>query len=188
VLYTHAHADHIYGTDDLRCFNFISNKRISCFGSAETLKGIRSCFPYILEPDPSYRGAQIAQLDLYEISNFDSFNVSNTEVAAFPLPHGNTTVTGFRIGNLGYATDCKGLTERAAEVLFGVEYLFIDGLRWEPHNTHNSIDEAIEIARTLNVKQCYLVHTTHTIDYEEVSAALPPGVALGFDGLSVDFE
>lgn len=188
VLYTHAHADHIYGTDDLRCFNFLSNRRITCYGSEETLKGLRYTFPYILQPDPSYRGAQVAKLDLLEISNLSGFTVFNTEVTAFPLPHGNTTVTGFRIGSLGYATDCKGLTERAAEVLRGVEYLFIDGLRWEPHNTHNSIDEAIAIARALGVKQCYLVHTTHTIDYDEVSAALPAGIELGYDGLSVVFE
>jgi phosphoribosyl 1,2-cyclic phosphate phosphodiesterase len=98
------------------------------------------------------------------------------------------TVTGFRFGTIGYATDCKGLTPRAADVLRGVEHLFLDGLRWEPHNTHNSIDEAIAISKELGAKQTYLVHTTHTVDYDEVSAQLPPGVVLGYDGLTVEFS
>jgi phosphoribosyl 1,2-cyclic phosphate phosphodiesterase len=98
------------------------------------------------------------------------------------------TVTGFRVGELGYATDCKGLTPRAAAVLRGVKYLFLDGLRWEAHNTHNSIGEAIAIAAELGAEQTYIVHTTHTIDYDETSAQLPPGVALGYDGLTLEFS
>jgi len=187
VLFTHAHADHIFGTDDLRSFNFIIKDRIQCYGSAETLTGLRNSFPYIFNPDPDYPGGKVAQIDLHEVSNLSSFSVFNSTVHAFPLPHGDTTVTGFRLGNLGYATDCKGLTLRAAEVLREVDYLFLDGLRWEPHNTHNSIGEAISISRELKAKQTYLVHTTHTIEYEEVSAQLPSGVALGYDGLCVEF-
>lgn len=187
VLYTHGHADHIYGTDDLRSFNFIIKDRIQCYGSAETLAALRYAFPYIINPSPTYPGGQIAQIDLHEISNFDSFTVFNSTVKPFPLPHGDTTVTGFRIGNLGYATDCKGLTPRAADVLRGVEYLFLDGLRWEAHNTHNSISEAIAISAQLGVARTFLVHMTHSIDYDEVSAQLPAGVALGYDGLTVEF-
>lgn len=188
MLYTHAHADHIYGTDDLRSFNFVIKDRIQCYGSAETLAGLRYTFPYIINANPSYLGGHLAQIDLNEISNHVPFSIFNSEIQPFPLPHGNITVTGFRLGSLGYATDCKGLSQRAAEVLYGVEYLFIDGLRWEPHNTHNSIDEAITISKELKARQTYLVHTTHTIDYDEVSAQLPPGIALGYDGLSVEFK
>lgn len=188
VLYTHAHADHIYGTDDLRSFNFIIKERIQCYGSEETLAGIRYCFPYIISPSPNYTGGQVAQIDLHQISNDHPFSVFGTTVHPFPLPHGTVTVTGFRIGTLGYATDCKGLSDRAAQVLGGVEYLFLDGLRWETHNTHNSIDEAIAISRSLGAKQTYLVHTTHTIEYDQVSAILPNGVALGYDGLTIEFS
>jgi phosphoribosyl 1,2-cyclic phosphate phosphodiesterase len=188
VIYTHAHADHIYGTDDLRSYNFVSGSRIDCYASSETLGGLRRAFPYIIAPDPSYRGGQVAKLDLIEISNEAPFTVFDSEVHPFPLPHGQMTVTGFRIGELGYATDCKGLTPRAAAVLRGVKYLFLDGLRWETHNTHNSIGEAIAIAAELEAEQTYLVHTTHTIDYDETSAQLPPGVALGYDGLTLEFS
>jgi phosphoribosyl 1,2-cyclic phosphate phosphodiesterase len=187
VIYTHAHADHIFGTDDLRSFNLVTKRKIPCYASEETLRGIRYAFPYIINPSPTYAGGLVAQIELNSISNEETFSIYNTSFNPFPLPHGDMTVTGFRVGNLGYATDCKGLTPRAAQVLHGVEYLFLDGLRWEKHNTHNSIHEAIEIARGLKAKQTYLIHTTHNIDYNETMAKLPPGVALGYDGLTVEF-
>ncbi len=186
VLFTHAHADHIYGTDDLRSFNFVINDRIQCFGSSETIAGLQQSFPYILNPNPHYPGGHVTQIVLNQISNLTPFSIFGSTITPFPLPHGEVTVTGFRIGNLGYATDCKGLSPRATEVLAGVEHLFLDGLRWEPHNTHNSISEAIAISESLGAKQTYLIHTTHTIEYDEVSAQLPTGVALGYDGLSVE--
>jgi phosphoribosyl 1,2-cyclic phosphate phosphodiesterase len=188
VLYTHAHADHICGTDDLRVFNFKERTSIDCFGTAQTLLGLKTLFPYIANPDPNYQGGFIAQLSFREISDTEDFSVFNTTIRPFPLPHGNMPVTGFRIGNLGYATDCKGLPERAKAVLRGVDVLFLDGLRWEQHRTHNTIDEAIAIARELDARQTYLIHTTHTVDYDETSAKLPAGVALGYDGLRVEFS
>jgi phosphoribosyl 1,2-cyclic phosphate phosphodiesterase len=188
VIYTHPHADHILGTDDLRSFNLVTKRKIQCYGTEQTLQVIRQTFPYLVDPSPSYAGGLLAQIDLITISNTESFKIGSGLFEPFPLPHGDVTVTGFRIGSLGYATDCKGLSPRAAQVLHGVEYLFLDGLRWQPHNTHNSIDEAIDIARSLKAKQTYLIHTTHNIDYSETMAKLPPDVALGYDGLRIDFE
>jgi phosphoribosyl 1,2-cyclic phosphate phosphodiesterase len=98
------------------------------------------------------------------------------------------TVTGFRIGELGYATDCNALSDQAEQVLRGVRYLFIDGLRFEPHFTHLTVPQAVEIAKKLNVEQAFLIHMTHNIDYEEVSGQLPHGVALGYDGLRITFS
>jgi phosphoribosyl 1,2-cyclic phosphate phosphodiesterase len=97
------------------------------------------------------------------------------------------TVTGFRVGELGYATDFNEMSERAMRVLKGVKYLFIDGLRFEPHNTHITITKAVEIAQKLNAQRTYIIHTTHTIDYDETNAVLPAGIELGYDGLSFDF-
>lgn len=188
VLYTHCHADHICGTDDLRIFNFHSGKELACYGTAETMRGIRQMFPYIFTPDPSYLGAPSARLAVQEISNVEPFSLGGAVIHPFPLPHGNTTVTGIRIGNMAYATDCKGLSPRATEVLAGVEILFLDGIRYEPHRTHNSIDEAIAIATSVGAKQTYLIHLTHAVEHEKVSAQLPPGVSLGYDGLTVNFR
>ena len=188
VIFTHAHADHILGTDDLRAFNFTSKRRITCYGSSETLDGVRNAFPYIFNPKPTYLGGLVAQLDLVSIDPQGSSDIHGLSCHFFPLPHGDTTVTGVRVGDLGYATDCKGLSPRATDVLRGVTTLFLDGLRWESHNTHNSIHEACEIARELGAQTTYLIHTTHSIDYDEVSRQLPKGIELGYDGLRVAFQ
>ncbi len=187
VIFTHSHADHILGTDDLRNFNFISSKRIACFATEATFAGIKQTFPYIFNPNPFYQGGMVAQLDVEEIQNDQEFSIAGTTIIPFPLSHGAVTVTGFRIGQLGYATDLHALSERAEHVLRGVKYLFIDGLRFEPHPTHLTIQQAIEISQRLQAQQTFLVHMTHTIDYHEVSTQLPKGVALGYDGLKVSF-
>jgi phosphoribosyl 1,2-cyclic phosphate phosphodiesterase len=188
VIFTHAHADHILGTDDLRIFNFITKKRIKCFGTEATFTGIKQCFPYIFQPDPYYEGGMVAQLDVVEIRNDQDFEIAGTTITPFLLAHGATPVTGFRIGGLGYATDFNAMSDRAEQVLRGVKYLFIDGLRFEPHKTHLTIPQAIEIAQRLEVEQAFLIHMTHSVDYEEVSNQLPKGVALGYDGLKVSFS
>ena len=188
VLFTHAHADHILGIDDLRSFNFISKKRISCYGSEETIQAITSSFSYIFNPRPGYQGGMVAQLDPLTVVNDETCLIEGVGFELFPLIHGNLTVTGFRVGEIGYATDFNIFTERAAKVLEGVKYLFIDGLRYEPHPTHLTIPQAIEIAQRLKAEKTYIIHTTHTIDYDEVNASLPPGIELGYDGLTIQCE
>ncbi len=129
----------------------------------------------------------VAQLDPHEISNDTLAEIEGTAFTLFPLVHGNMTVTGFRVGDLGYATDFNEMPERGMRVLEGVKYLFIDGLRFEPHNTHITITQAVEIAQKLKAQQTYIIHTTHTIDYDETNALLPAGIELGYDGLSFEF-
>lgn len=185
VLFTHAHADHILGIDDLRSFNFTSRRRISCFGSAETMDAIRRYFSYIFQPDPSYEGGMVAQLDPHTVLNDETCIIEGIPFDLFPLIHGGMTVTGFRVGDVGYATDFKIMPQRAERVLQGVKHLFIDGLRYEQHRTHLTIPQAIEIAQRLNAEKTYLIHMTHSVDYDEVSAALPKGIELGYDGLTI---
>lgn len=187
VLFTHAHADHILGIDDLRSFNFVSRKRISCYGSPDTMSSITNSFSYIFAPRPGYEGGMVAQLDPHEVSNDGTCVIEGLTFELFPLHHGSMIVTGFRVGDLVYATDFNRLTDRAEAVMRGAKYLFIDGLRYEPHNTHVTIPEAVEIAQRLEAKQSYIIHTTHTIDYDEVNGSLPPGIELGYDGLTVSF-
>lgn len=188
VLYTHGHADHILGTDDLRSFNFISRKRISCYGTTETLASLRRAFSYIFDPEPMYLGGMLAQLDLHDFEPDGILKIDEATLQVFSLPHGNVNVTGFRIGELAYLTDFKGLPAAAEPTLRGVKHLFIDGIRYEPHPTHNSIDEAVEIARSVGAERTYIIHTTHSVDYETVNPALPEGVELGYDGLALTFS
>lgn len=185
VLFTHKHSDHILGTDDLRSYNFVHGRRITCYGTDETLTGVERVFPYIFNPEPGYKGGMLAQLDLVRVRGIGELTILGVPFQTFPLEHGDVTVTGFRVGSLGYATDCKRLSDEAIEVLRGVDTLLLDGLRYEPHDTHMTIPEAIETAANLGARKTYLIHTTHTVDYDEVSAKLPAGVALGFDGLRI---
>lgn len=187
VLFTHAHADHILGTDDLRSFNFILKRRIPCYGTPPTLAEIRRFFHYIFEPSPDYHGGALAQLDLHPIDSQRPFEAAGFAVHPFPLMHGATEVTGFRFGTLAYATDCNVITPAARETVRGVRYLILDALRYEPHRTHFTIPEAIEVAQSIGAERTILVHMAHSIDYATVSADLPAGIELGYDGLTLDF-
>lgn len=188
VLFTHGHADHILGTDDLRSFNFIARKRLPCYGTAQTFKSLKRSFGYIFDPSDTYLGGMLPQLDLHEFSYGEPLTIEGLSFKTFGLPHGDVDVTGLRVGELAYLTDFKGLPESVEPIVSGVKYLFIDGLRYEPHNTHNTIEEAIDIAQRIGAERTYIIHTTHTIDYDTVNAQLPPGIELGYDGLTIQFS
>ena len=188
VLFTHAHADHILGFDDLRSFNFAQRQAIPCYGAHETLRDIKLVFRYAVEPDPDYKGGMLVQADFQEISRTQRFRAAGIEIQAFPLRHGDALVTGFRFGSLAYATDCSALTGEAREILSGVEHLVIDGLRLHPHATHFNIAQAIEAAAEVNARRVYLTHLSHSVEYDEVTATLPPHVELAYDGLTIEFE
>jgi phosphoribosyl 1,2-cyclic phosphate phosphodiesterase len=187
VLYTHSHADHILGLEDLRGYNFSQKSSIPAYGTEETLSAIRRQFHYVFEPDPLYIGGGLPQVKLCAVPSDAPFQVRNITIHPFPLQHGYTTVTGFRIGSFAYATDCNGFTDKAYEVAAGASLLIIDGLRYEPHKAHFTIPEAIAVATRVGAKRTLLTHMTHTVDYDEVSAKLPAGVELAYDGLTVEF-
>ena len=186
VLYTHHHADHILGLEDLRGFNFSQQQAIPAFGSEVTLAEIRRCFSYVFNPDPRYEGGGAPQVELHTIDESAPFTAAGIHVEPFPLIHGLTFVTGYRIGDFGYATDCKMLSDRALQVLQDVPVLVLDALRYEQHKAHLTIPEAIEVARALGAERTILTHMTHTVDYDEVSAKLPAGVELAYDGMVLE--
>ena len=187
LLVTHPHADHILGIDDLRCFNFVQKAGIPCYANGATLSRIRSAFSYIFDPDPAYQGGGLPQISLHEIADDKPFNAAGVSVCPFPLEHGGLTVLGFRIGELAYATDCKRIPAAARQILKGVKILILDGLRYEAHPTHMTIDEAIAAAGQLGVRRTVLTHMTHNVDYDEVSSRLPAGVELACDGMEIEF-
>lgn len=185
VLFTHSHADHILGVDDLRSYNFIRGGAIPCYGSEETLGEVARVFRYIFEGNPAYEGGPLPQLVLHPIHYGEKFNTSIFTILPFEVLHGSMSVTGFRIGNLAYVTDCKYVPQASASLLSGLDVLILDGLRYEPHNTHMTIDEAIAFASEIGAGQTYLTHMTHSVDYHEVSRKLPSHVALAWDGLEI---
>jgi phosphoribosyl 1,2-cyclic phosphate phosphodiesterase len=185
VLFTHPHADHILGVEDLRGFNFVQRESIPCFGTADLIEALQRTFPYIFDPDPNYQGGMLAKLELHELLHYSPLTFAPFEILPFTLMHGSSPITGYRFGNVAYATDCNAIPTESEAHLQGVDYLILDGLRHEPHKTHFSISEAIETAKRLNAKQTYLIHMTHTIDYDTENPKLPEGIDFCYDGLEI---
>lgn len=186
VLFTHAHADHILGIDDLRAFNFTAKKAIPCYASETTTSGIRSIFEYVFSPNPLYQGSS-AKLELNRIEPGIALQLGGIEILPLEVIHGKLPVTMYRCGPIAYATDCNAIPQTTRDQLAGVEVLLLDGLRSEPHPAHFTIEEASELGRSLGIPRTILIHLSHTVDYNNVSSHLPEGVELGFDGLQISW-
>jgi phosphoribosyl 1,2-cyclic phosphate phosphodiesterase len=183
VLFTHAHADHIYGLDDLRVFNFRQGEPIPCFGPAEALAAIRRAFSYVFDGSEPEGGGK-PQLALVPVRA--PFEAAGLPVTPVPVWHGSLEVFGYRIGGLGYVTDCKRIPEASLALLEGVEVLVLNALRYRPHPTHLSIAEALAIAERLGPRRTVFTHITHDVDHATPEVALPDGVELGYDGLVLE--
>ncbi|MEM1179345.1 MAG: MBL fold metallo-hydrolase [Acidobacteriota bacterium] len=181
VLYTHSHADHIFGLDDLRPFNFRQDDPIACFGSAHTLGHLRRTFAYAFDGVPSEGGGK-PRLITAEVEGI--FEVFDLEIQALPVLHGSLEVTAYRIGPFAYVTDCHHIPDSTFEALRGTRILILDALRYEPHPTHFSVAEALDAARRIGAERTYLTHMNHDIDYNAPAVELPPGVELAYDGLT----
>ena len=183
VLFSHAHADHVNGIDDLRGFHFIHKEIIPCFASRETIETLLNGFGYIFK---EYHGSGYSPLlAANEISG--PFELFGKVVIPIPLLHGKTVSYGYRIENFAYLTDCSAIPEPSMKMLQGLELLVIDGLRWTEHPFHFNIPAAIAAARETNVPRTILTHLTHEIAYSEGSA-LPPGFELAYDGMEFDMS
>ena len=176
VVYTHTHADHVLGLDELRIYNFVHKRSIPLYGSAESLKVIRRIFEYAFEPD----ARAVPQLTLHEIG--DSVELFGARVHALPVRHGRFDVFGFRVGDFGYVTDCSEIPEAAAAGLTDLDVLVIDALRREPHPSHFSLDEALREIERLRPRYAYLTHLTHVFDHAALQRELPKGVDVAYDG------
>ena len=182
VLFTHPHADHVFGLDDVRIFNFRQKGAIPCYGSQATLRAIRRNFAYVFEE--TQEGGGKPQLDLREVRA--PFQVLGLEVVPVPVWHGGMEVFGYRIGDFAYVTDCKVIPEASFELLAGVETLILDALRYRPHSTHFSIGEAVEAAARIGASRTLLTHLAHEVDHSALEVDLPAGVEIGYDGLVLE--
>ncbi|MCB1123993.1 MAG: MBL fold metallo-hydrolase [Verrucomicrobiae bacterium] len=190
VVMTHGHADHIAGMDDLRRFvDFRNGEAIPVFGFSETLERVRCMYPYAVRDRPEFRGYPA----------FVPIEVKRGETLEFPwgtlettvLPHGRFEVMGlvFNEATTGkrfaYYTDCKRVGPEQQTLAAGSDLVVLDGLRADPHPTHMSIDEAVEVALAIGSPQTFLIHMTHHVDFETTDMSLPDGVNLAYDGLHV---
>lgn len=182
VVYTHPHADHIFGLDDIRIFNFRQRTAIPCYGSAATLAAIRRTFAYVFEE--TQEGGGKPQLDLVEVKA--PFRVLDLDIVPVPVWHGDMEVLGYRIGSFAYVTDCSVIPESSYRLLEGVQTLILDALRYRPHSTHFSVEEAIEAAAKIGARRTVLTHLAHEVDYAAPAVPLPEGVEFGYDGLAFE--
>jgi phosphoribosyl 1,2-cyclic phosphate phosphodiesterase len=182
VLFTHSHADHVHGIDELRRFNHIQGEEITCYGRKETIKTIRSIFKYIfLRKEGQF---DIPQLRTEVVDG--TINLFGVEITPIEIYHGKQSIYGYRFFNCAYLTDCSGIPESSMEKLTGLDVLIIDALRYAPHKNHFSYDEALDMIERLSPKTAYLTHLTHDYLYEEMPDKLPENVKLPYDGLIIE--
>ncbi len=183
ILFTHSHADHIFGLDDVRRYNQMQQAAIPCYADRDTLANLKRMFAYVFEP-PRQKGGGIPQLVIFRIAG--PFMLGGVEIVPVPLMHGALPVLGFRIGTFAYLTDCNAIPDASWPLLAGVRTVILDALRHRPHSTHFSVAEAIDIAARLGAERTYFTHICHDLAHADTNAHLPPGVELAYDGLVLE--
>lgn len=184
ILYTHHHIDHIMGLDDIRQVNQLHKKTVDVYGNDETINYLKKAFSYIFD-ETTYKGGGIPDIKT-KIIKLEKFKIGSVEIIPVKYFHGPTEVWGFRIGDFAYLTDCSRIPDTVYPKLENLNVLVIDALRFRPHPTHLSIDEAVEEAKKIKAKKTYFVHMTHDVLHDEVNGNLPRGIELAYDGLTFD--
>jgi phosphoribosyl 1,2-cyclic phosphate phosphodiesterase len=185
VLFTHEHADHIFGLDDLRLFPFYLGRPVPLYCEPIVEDRIRKSFDYAFqEAEPTHPGAA-PQLEFHRIG-LVPFELLGARIQPIRLKHGpRFEVLGFRIGNVAYCTDTNGIPPESMELLQGLDVLVIDALRKRPHVTHFSLGEALEVARQLKPKRTIFTHASHDLGHAATNAALLAGMEMGYDGMRI---
>ncbi|MEX0716951.1 MAG: MBL fold metallo-hydrolase [Planctomycetaceae bacterium] len=185
VVYTHSHADHIYGLDDLRIFGFRLGRSIPLFCEEAVETMLRKAFSYAFEPlDPEAHHFAVPKLH-FERIGLEPFELLGLTIRPLRLEHGKLPVLGFRIDDVAFCTDCSGIPEESWPLLEGLDTLVIDALRDDPHPTHFSLGQALEVVERVRPRRTYFTHVSHQLDYAATNARLPDGVELSYDGLRI---
>jgi phosphoribosyl 1,2-cyclic phosphate phosphodiesterase len=189
VLYTHAHADHINGIDDLRIFSVKQRRPLPLYGPAETLETLRASFSYIFDDNVRpYEGTSKPTLELRPVEPGRSVVIAGIPVLPLAFQHGHLRVFGSRLGSLAYITDAKEVPDSARACLCNLKVLALNALWWRPHPTHLSIGEAVRTAQELGAERTFLTHLTHETAHADLVAQLPPGIEPAYDGLAVEVD
>jgi len=183
VLFTHSHADHILGLDDVRVFYFRQQKPIPIYADPQCMNHIQRTFKYIFDGNYPYGG--VARLEPHLIDG--PFDVEGLKINPVPVMHGNLPILGFRINQVAYLTDVSEIPESSYPLLQDLEVLILDTLRTRPHPTHLTVEQALSVMERLKVRKGFCTHIAHDLGHEETNARLPPHVRLAYDGLQLDF-
>lgn len=186
VLYTHGHADHVHGIDDLRALSAKQGVELPAYGPAATLAELAARFSYVFDRGLEPRaGTSRPELVARPLEPGRETAIAGVSVLAVPLPHGDETVFGYRIGRMAYLTDVKAVPDEAVKLLAGLDVLVLNALLERPHPLHLSIPEAVAVAQRIGARCTYLTHLTHATPHAELAERLPRGIAPAYDGLVV---
>ncbi|MEM1165284.1 MAG: MBL fold metallo-hydrolase [Planctomycetota bacterium] len=198
ILFTHHHADHIFGLDEVRRFNAVMQAPIDIYAEPATLGHLRRVYPYIFDPETNENRSFVATLKTHDLAVGTPVELFGVRFEPVRLMHGNLPILGFRIEAadaamaaspgaeflpMAYCTDTSLIPEEMWGRLGGLRTLVLDGLRYQPHGTHFNVEQACEAAARIGADQTYLCHIAHELKHQEADAALPPGVSLPWDGL-----
>lgn len=182
VLFTHAHADHVLGLDDVRVFYFRQKRPIPIYADARCMESIRRIFKHIFEQNYPYGG--IAKLDPHLIDG--PFELWGERLIPIPVLHGNLPVLGFRFRKVAYVTDFSTIPEATLPLLEGLDVVVLDALRHQPHPTHSTLEQSLTLVERLKPRRAFFTHIAHELGHQETNAALPSHVRLAYDGLQLD--
>ena len=189
VLFTHEHADHTHGIDDIRAISMRRDSPLPFYGSEHTLANVAAKFGYIFDlnarPLP---GTSKPEGRATVFRHGEAFQVAGIEVLPLGVPHGRVTATGFRIGPLAYITDAKSIPDDVMAAIAGVQVLVVNALFRTEHPTHLSISDAIRVAERVGAERTYLTHLTHDNFHADLEAELPSGISPAYDGLTVRID
>ncbi len=186
VLFTHAHADHVHGIDDLRAISVRQHRPLAVYGSADTLAEIARRFGYIFDHVRASPGTSKPELTGHVLEADREQQIAGMAVLPLALPHGDRVVFGYRLGPLAYLTDAKTIPDAVRARLAGLDVLVLNALLPRPHPLHLSIPEAIAAAQRIGARRTFLTHLTHDASHADLAARLPTGVAPAYDGLVID--
>ena len=183
LVYTHAHADHVMGLDDVRRFNAIKGGPLDVWADAMTFDGLTRCFGYAFKapvPETTLFRPHLVHRDIA-----GPFQINGVTWTPIRLFHGEMPVLGFRVGNLAYCTDVSRIPDESFALLEGLDVLVLDALQWKKHATHFSVEEAMDVSKRIGAKQTLFTHIAHALRHEETNRLLPPTMQLAFDGQRV---
>jgi phosphoribosyl 1,2-cyclic phosphate phosphodiesterase len=186
VFYTHSHADHIFGLDDLRPLSFATYRQsgpIPLYATPETRKVLEHIYSYTFSPDSKYPNR--ARVAIHDVMDGTPIRVHEALFTPIPVLHGDLPITGYRFGNAAYITDVSTIPESTFSLLEGLDVLVISALRHQPHPSHATLDQAVRWASRIGARETWFTHISHDLGHAETNANLPEGMALAHDGLSV---
>ena len=185
VIFTHSHADHIMGLDDVRPFNYHRREPIPIYAAPETMADVQRCFPYVFDGRQTESHVPKLEPRLIEGAPFNVFGLDFTPI---PVMHGRTQIYGFRFGRAAYLTDHSDIPESSLELLRDLDVLFLDALRHKPHPTHSTVERSIRTVERLAPRRAYFTHICHDLGHALTESELPPQIRLAYDGLEISME